>query len=172
MIKKTSSSSQEPGTRSGEGADSVLPMVIQDASVRTTLASPAFDRHELTILVVDDNPAALYAMARTLEAAGYKTVRASGGAEALMHGADVAAAIIDVHLPDVHGIEVCRLLRNATKKPIPIVHVSAIYTEEAHRAQSKEAGADQYFISPVDPDVLVASMDILISKYASGEGAR
>lgn len=169
MTPKKSSGSQEPGARSGEGADSVLPLVIQDASVRTT--SPGFDRHDLTILVVDDNPAALYAMARTLEAAGYKTIQASGGAEALMHGADVAAAIIDVHLPDVHGIEVCRLLRNAAKKPMPIVHVSAIYTEEAHRAQSKEAGADQYFISPVDPDVLVASMDVLISKYAFGESA-
>ncbi|MDB5898442.1 MAG: hybrid sensor histidine kinase/response regulator, partial [Ramlibacter sp.] len=69
------------------------------------------DRASYSILVVDDNVAAKYALSRGLRAAGYRTVEASAGAEALELSEFVSAVVLDVHLPDVHGYEVCRLIR-------------------------------------------------------------
>lgn len=156
-----------PGQRTGEGADSVWDPLTQDAQRHFRVESAApLARASFTVLVVDDNQAARYAMARCLESAGYKTIQAAGGAEALEYAGNVAAVVLDVHLPDVHGLEVCRLLRQSAKTMFPIIHVSAVYTAEESRKQGTAAGADEYLVSPVDPYLLVDTVDALIAQYA------
>ncbi|HVE52545.1 MAG TPA: response regulator, partial [Ramlibacter sp.] len=68
-------------------------------------------RAEHSILVVDDNASTRYATARSLRAAGFNTLEAAAGAEALELVEYVSAVVLDVHLPDLMGFEVCRLLR-------------------------------------------------------------
>jgi DNA-binding response OmpR family regulator len=122
-------------------------------------------RDTTSILVVDDNHSARYAIARSLRSAGYKTMEASSGAEALEFADYVAAVVLDLHLPDLLGWEVCRLLRaKASTATLPIVHVTAKYLSEEDKAQSLACGADTYFAAPVDPQVLVSTLDGLIAR--------
>lgn len=122
-----------------------------------------FTRSLHSILVVDDNPGAKYAVARTLRACGYRTVEASAGAEALELSEYVSALVLDVHLPDLDGLEVCRLLRGRRATALlPIIHVSAVSTDMAFACEAIASGADGFFPSPVDPEKLASMLDALI----------
>ena len=124
-------------------------------------------RSQHSVLVVDDVEASRYAISRALRAAGFRTVEASAGAQALELAEYVSAVVLDVHLPDLHGFEVCRLLR---EKPatagVPIVHVSAVYVTSEDISIGQAAGADAYMIAPVDPRELVGKLDALIAERA------
>jgi DNA-binding response OmpR family regulator len=121
------------------------------------------DRAQHSVLVVDDNPAARYATARSLRAAGFNIVEAVAGAEALELVEFVSAVVLDVHLPDLLGFEVCRLLRSkATTAQLPVVYVSAMYISEADQRHGMASGGDAYMVSPVDPEALLATLDQLI----------
>ena len=121
-----------------------------------------------TVLVVDHNPTARYSTARVLRAAGFATVETAGGAEALELAArGVEAVVLDVHLPDLHGFEVCRLLRSQpSTATVPVVHVSAVHVKSEDQAQGLRHGADAYLLSPVEPQVLVATLEALIRSRA------
>jgi CheY-like chemotaxis protein len=122
---------------------------------------------DFSILVVDDRAANRYAVSRGLRAAGFKTVEASSGAEALDLAQYVSAVVLDVHLPDVHGLEVCRLLRaRPGTASLPIVHVSAVYVTEQDRLAGEAAGADAYLTTPVAPDALARTVSDLLAARA------
>ena len=97
-------------------------------------------RADFSVLVVDDSAASRYAVARGLQAEGYKTLEASAGAQALELADYASAVVLDVHLPDIHGLEVCRLMRSRNPE-LPIVHVSAVYVTEQDQRAGEEAGA-------------------------------
>jgi CheY-like chemotaxis protein len=121
------------------------------------------DRSLHSVLVVDDTPSNRYATSRALRAAGFNTVEAAAGAEALELIDFVSAVVLDVHLPDLLGFEVCRLLRQrAETASLPVVHVSAVYVSPTEQAHGLEAGADAYMLAPVDPQALAATLDRLI----------
>jgi CheY-like chemotaxis protein len=121
-------------------------------------------RSRFTVLVVDDTPSARYVLAHALQGAGYKTLEAPGGTEALKLAASASAVVLDVHLPDVHGFKVCQVLRSTPEtEALPIIHVSSMYVEEEDKNAGALAGADCYFVAPVPPDVLVEAIDSLIT---------
>jgi len=126
------------------------------------------------ILVVDDNAAGRYATCRILEAAGFRTLQSAGGAEALQTAKQgVTAVVLDVHLPDVHGFEVCRLLRSSEATAhLPIIHVSAVHIGDDDRVTGLSAGADAYYTAPVEPGVLVATLKGLIRLRETTAGWR
>jgi CheY-like chemotaxis protein len=122
-----------------------------------------------TILVVDDYEANRYAVARGLRAQGFATVEAATGEEALQLAPQAAAVVLDVNLPDIPGLEVCRRLRgDAVTATLPVVHVSAVYITRHHQAMAEHAGADEYLLSPVDPQALARTLDALISRRSGG----
>ena len=121
------------------------------------------DRTQHSVLVVDDNEATRYSTARNLRAAGFNVVQAAAGAEALELVEFVSAVILDVHLPDLLGFEVCRLLRSkATTADLPVVYVSAMYVSESDQHHGMQTGGNAYMVSPVDPEALLATLDHLI----------
>ena len=121
------------------------------------------DRSLYSVLVVDDNPATRYATARHLRAAGFNIVEAAAGAEALELVEFVSAVVLDVHLPDLLGFEVCRLLRSKpATSDLPVVYVSAMYVSEADQRHGMQTGGNAYMVSPVDPATLLATLDQLI----------
>ncbi|HEY8357560.1 MAG TPA: response regulator [Ramlibacter sp.] len=125
----------------------------------------ASNREFLSVLVVDDHPPNRYGTARMLRAAGYKTMEAASGSEALEFAEYVAAVVLDIHLPDVMGFEVCRMLRKDPRtSSLPIVHITAKHLTEEDRWESRKSGADAFFISPVDPAELVTAIDELIAR--------
>ena len=121
------------------------------------------ERTQHSVLVVDDNPASRYATARNLRAAGFNVVEASAGAEALELVDFVSAVVLDVHLPDLLGFEVCRLLRSkAATADLPVVYVSAMFVTESDQQHGMQTGGNAYMVSPVDPEALLATLDQLI----------
>jgi DNA-binding response OmpR family regulator len=133
---------------------------------------PAPARQRYRVLVVDDHDAGRYALARALAAAGFLTLEAAGGAEALAlleASARISAVVLDVHLPDLHGFEVCRAIRKQAPT-MPVVHVSAVYVDPPYRIAGNLAGANEYLVGPVDPDELAALLDRLLDGRAPAAG--
>src|SRR5665213_3046277 len=117
----------------------------------------------IRILVVDDNPAALYATGRVLRSAGYEVVQASTGTAALALAPGAAMVVLDINLPDIDGFEVCRRLRaDPATRHVPVLHLSATFIQHADFAIGLEAGADSYLTRPVEPLVLIASVRTLL----------
>ena len=125
---------------------------------------PTIDRAAHTVLVVDDNPATRYATGRVIRASGFQAVEAGSGAEAMdLIAQGVSAVVLDVHLPDVDGFELCRRIRaQAATATLPVVHLSAEYIRDEDRVTGLNAGADGYMVHPVEPAVLVATLQALI----------
>jgi two-component system KDP operon response regulator KdpE len=120
------------------------------------------------VLVVDDEPQFLRALATNLRGAGYEVETAATGAEALaaagMRPPD--AVILDLLLPDTSGIEVCRELR--TWSDAPIVLVSAV-GEEEEKIKALDAGADDYVTKPFAIGELLARLRAALRR-AGGAG--
>jgi two-component system KDP operon response regulator KdpE len=117
------------------------------------------------ILVCDDEQQILRALRVILRDAGYEAVPASTAEEALdiaaLGGLD--AAIVDLVLPDIDGIELCRRLREWTS--MPLIVLSAVGEEEA-KVRALAAGADDYVTKPFGPRELVARIGANLRRTA------
>jgi two-component system KDP operon response regulator KdpE len=121
------------------------------------------------VLVCDDEPQILRALKVILRDAGYEAVTASTGEEALDRAAvkPPEAAILDLMLPDVDGVELTRRLREWSQ--MPIVVLSAV-GEEDRKVEALAAGADDYVTKPFGPRELVARLEAALRR-AAPEGA-
>ena len=142
--------------------------------IDSDVINETIDRAGHVVLVVDDNAATRYSTARVLRAAGFHTLEAGSAGEALALIANgVSAVVLDVHLPDMSGFEVCRLLRaDPVTAALPVVHLSAEFTRNEDRVAGLEAGADAYLVHPVEPAVLVATVQALVRARTAEEGLR
>ena len=122
------------------------------------------DRSRHTVLVVDDNPTTRYSTARVIRAAGFQTSEARTGGEALeLVASHVSAVVLDVHLPDIDGYEVCRRIRaDPATATLPVIHLSAAFIRNEDKVTGLNAGADAYLVHPVEPGVLIATLQALI----------
>ena len=108
------------------------------------------------VLVVDDEPQILRALALNLSARGYEVRQAADGTTALsIAAAGVDAVILDLGLPDIDGLDVIRALR--TQSAVPIVVLSA-RAESADTVAALDLGADDYVVKPFDMAVLLARL--------------
>lgn len=118
-------------------------------------------RTNITILVVDDNPAGLYATSRVLKSEGFKTLETATGKGALEYVKKYLpdVVLLDVKLPDMSGFEVCKIIKGESlTSNIPVIHISATFLDSASRVQGLEGGADAYLTHPTEPKVLVATI--------------
>jgi len=118
----------------------------------------------ITILNVDDNEANRYAVTRMLKRAGFATLEADSGEEALRQvAARPDLVILDVNLPDIDGFEVCRRIKaDPRTAPIPVLHMSASYVGSEDKTRGLDQGADGYLIRPVEAPELVATIRALL----------
>jgi adenylate cyclase len=110
------------------------------------------------ILVVDDDEDNRIAISDRLNFHGYRVLTASDGGEALQLSFEQPPDLIllDIVMPGIDGLEVCRRLRATPALPfIPIIMVTA-RTASRDLVAGLEAGGDEYLTKPVDPDALVA----------------
>ena len=116
------------------------------------------------ILVIDDQDATRYIFRRILTHAGYRVEEAETGREGLakaMLSPDLIIA--DVNLPDMLGYDVCRRLKsNPVTQSIPVLQISASFISDESKVQALEGGADSYLTAPVEPPVLLASVNALL----------
>jgi len=115
------------------------------------------------VLVCDDEPQILRALRVILRDAGYEAVTAASGEEALDRAAvkPPAAAILDLMLPDIDGVEVTKRLREWSE--MPIIVLSAVGEEEA-KVRALAAGADDYVTKPFGPPELVARLEAVLRR--------
>jgi signal transduction histidine kinase len=120
-----------------------------------------------TVLVVDDRPANRYSTVHALRRSGFSVIEAETGREALELAKLVPAAILlDVKLPDILGYEVCRRIKsNPRTSHIPVLQLSAAFTDNESRVYALESGADAYLTQPVEPNVLVATVRSLVKLH-------
>jgi signal transduction histidine kinase len=134
------------------------------STIAADVINTTIDRGAHTVLVVDDNPATRYSTGRVIRAAGFRIAEAGSGAEALdLIATGVSAVVLDVHLPDIDGFEVCRMIRaNPATSMLPVVHLSAEYMRAEDRIAGLNAGADAYLVHPAEPAVLIGTLQALI----------
>lgn len=132
------------------------------------------ENNKEVILVVDDHEINRYTTRRFLENAGFDTVEASCGQEALEKAREVPALILlDVNLPDIDGFQVCKTLRSdPTTTDIPIVHTSATFVSDDDRITGLETGADGYLTRPIEPRVLIATIRSCLRARKAEAGLR
>jgi two-component system, OmpR family, KDP operon response regulator KdpE len=120
------------------------------------------------VLVCDDEPQILRALKVILRDAGYEAAPASSGEEALAVAAvrPPQAAIVDLMLPDIDGVEVTERLREWSE--MPIIVLSAVGEEEA-KVRALAAGADDYVTKPFGPPELVARLEAVLRRAPRGE---
>src|SRR6185295_11584046 len=124
--------------------------------------------HAVTILNIDDNEASLYVKSRLLRSEGYKVIEGSTGSDAIRLAAETKPqlALVDVKLPDISGLEVCRVLKNNVyTKSIMVLLVSALATRSEDKVAGLEDGADGYLMEPADPKELLAMVRALLRLY-------
>lgn len=117
------------------------------------------------IVNVDDNEPTRYFRARILTAAGFEVLDAATGAAALtlVENSSPDLILLDVHLPDINGTEVCRRIRSMSSgASLIIVQISASAVGATQATISLDNGADAYLTEPVDPDVLVATVRAML----------
>src|SRR5579864_7074693 len=117
-----------------------------------------------TILYADDTEAQRYAVSRVLRNAGFHVLEARTGQQALemsTNGPDLI--VLDVNLPDISGIEVCKRLKadEATART-PVLQVSATLVSTEARVAGLEGGADAYLTQPIEPKELIATVRALL----------
>lgn len=128
-----------------------------------------------TILVVDDHEAARYSRSRILRRANYIVIEAGTGKEALAAIAEhrPTLVLLDVHLPDMSGFEVCGQIKSdPATSVVPVVHMSATSVSTPDQVRGLEGGADGYLVEPVSPEVLVATVGALVRMHRAERLAR
>jgi two-component system response regulator MprA len=125
----------------------------------------------MKILVVDDERAVRESLRRALELEGYEIELAADGSEALyrLEGSEEPdAMILDVLMPGVDGLEVCRRLRGSGSK-LPVLMLTA-RTEVEDRVAGLDAGADDYVTKPFALEELLARVRALLRRTTDEEG--
>ena len=117
------------------------------------------------VLILEDEVNIRSFVVINLKRAGYQTIEAGTGEEALeqlrLHP-DIGVAILDIMLPDIDGFEVCRRIR-ATSKQIGVIMLTA-RTQEMDKVTGLMTGADDYVTKPFSPAELTARIDALFRR--------
>lgn len=122
----------------------------------------------MKILVVDDDLELLGLITYALRQTGYLTVEASDGALALtvFEREEPDLVILDVNLPRLSGLEVCRKIRSGSKVPIMMLTVRG---REEDQVEALDLGADDYLTKPFSPRTLLARVRALLRRSGGTE---
>jgi two-component system OmpR family response regulator len=119
-----------------------------------------------SILVVDDDPHIREVICVALKKAGMLPAEARDGAEAITQFSAIAPqlVILDVGMPEIDGLEVCRRIRKGSN--VPILFLSA-RDEEIDRVLGLEIGGDDYVTKPFSPRELIARVNVILRRTAT-----
>ncbi|MEW2636312.1 response regulator transcription factor [Streptomyces sp. NPDC048389] len=126
-----------------------------------------------SILVVDDDPTVAEVVTGYLERAGFAVDRAADGPQALRlaEGRRPDLVVLDLMLPGMDGLEVCRRLRADEARPVPVIMLTA-RGDEDDRILGLEVGADDYVTKPFSPRELVLRVESVLRRGGPAAGER
>jgi DNA-binding response OmpR family regulator len=115
------------------------------------------------ILIVDDEPKIIKLARDYLEKSGYKVLTSGNGREALaiFRRENPAMVVLDLNLPEIDGLDVCRIIRKESNVPIIMLTARA---EETDQLIGLELGADDYITKPFSPRALVARIRAVLRR--------
>ena len=121
------------------------------------------------VLVVDDEPMVTEVVGRYLQREGFEFALAGDGEEGLRLAEEWSPdlVVLDLMLPKLDGLEVCRALRRDSRVPIIMLTAKG---EEVDRILGLELGADDYVVKPFSPGELMARIKAVLRRVASGAG--
>ncbi len=125
------------------------------------------DEPSTSVLVVEDDPGIATQLVRGLSRGGYRVDHVMTGSEALAWG-DPDVVLLDLELPDVDGVNVCRQLRERSSAAIIVV---TAYGEEPDRVNALDAGADDYLVKPFGLAELQARIRAVLRRVRPGRRA-
>ncbi len=126
------------------------------------------DRNGIHVLIVDDNPAKLTALAAALVGMDVGIVTAASGMEALrkLLERDFAVVLLDVNMPIMDGFETALMIRGRPRSEhLPIIFVTAERLADDARLQGYALGAVDYILSPVLPQILRAKVGVFADLF-------
>lgn len=138
--------------------------VITSEGRRTIFSGTA----KASVLLVDDNAANLLALEAVLAAPDIKLVRAGSGADALrwLLQEEFAAILLDIHMPEMDGIETAALIRErAQSRDTPILFITAFDSTEQQVLRGYLSGAVDFLMKPIVPDILKAKVRVFVDLY-------
>lgn len=119
----------------------------------------------IRILNVDDDDGARYAKTRMLQVAGFNVIEAATGGEALslVKKELPDLVLLDVKLPDINGLDVCKRIKSdpATSTTL-VLQTSAALIQRADKVRALEGGADNYLVAPIEAEELKANIKALL----------
>jgi len=124
------------------------------------------DDRDVKLLVVEDEDAIAVPLVEGLEREGFEVARAVTGREALAAG-EPDLVLLDLRLPDIDGLEVCRRLRERSRVPVIVVTARG---EEVDRVVGLELGADDYVVKPYALRELVARIRAVLRRTQPPSG--
>lgn len=112
-----------------------------------------------SVLVVEDHEITSYALSRLLLSFGYEVKVARSGRDALELASSVNVVLLDMNLPEIHGLEVLRRLRtNLNTSHIPVICTSNTYRPEGAAPLALQLGAKRFLTHPIEAEVLKAAI--------------
>lgn len=122
-----------------------------------------------TILIVDDEENLLSALVLNFEMEGYTVFSASNGTEAirLFQSQNIDGVILDVMMPNISGVEVCRRIRE-TNNNVPVLFLTA-NNSSADKIEGLRSGADDYITKPFNLEELLLRVDNLLRRAKAGQ---
>ncbi|MFJ2832556.1 response regulator transcription factor [Streptomyces sp. NPDC087263] len=123
------------------------------------------------VLLAEDDRAIRHALERALALEGYEVTAVADGVAALAqaHRTPPDVLVLDVMMPGIDGLQVCRVLR-AEGNRTPILMLTAL-VETADRIAGLDAGADDYVVKPFDVEEVFARLRALLRRTGGGDGA-
>jgi PAS domain S-box-containing protein len=128
-----------------------------------------------SVLNVDDREESLYNRTHILRRAGFTVLEAATGSDAIQIAREESphVVLLDVHLPDLDGVEVCRRIKSdPATAAIQVLNISAVAVTETIQAMALETGADGYLVEPVDAQVLTGTITALIRQWQKQDDLR
>ncbi len=122
----------------------------------------------INILIVDDETQNLTVLEAILNDPGYRLVRAESAEQALLAllADEFALAILDIRMPGLTGFELAELMKTREKTAnVPIIFLTAYYTEDQHSVRGYEIGAVDYLTKPVNPAALRSKVAVFAELY-------
>lgn len=125
--------------------------------------------YEKTVLITDDDRTVRTVLARMLQADGYRVVEAEHGEKCLclLMEKQVDAFLVDVNLPGLDGVELCRRIRAVERYQFTPIICITVADEESTVGRAFEAGADDFITKPINPHTLRARLAGRIQKTES-----
>ena len=138
---------------------------LEAAPMAAETELPPEEGGDVSVLIVDDNPAKILALETAVAPLGVQIVHANSGRDALKQLLDreFATVILDVNMPGMDGFETAQLIRGRPRSAhTPIIFVSAINLGDTDVLRGYSLGAVDYILAPVIPEILRAKVSVFV----------